>query len=49
MNILLTHGSYVLITVVLILTGSGLPVPEEVPIIAAADSLDATRTLFSIR
>ena len=36
MNFLLTHGSYVLITVVLILTGSGLPIPEEVPIIAAA-------------
>jgi membrane protein DedA with SNARE-associated domain len=37
-DILLTHGpvlSYVLITVVLILTGSGLPIPEEVPIIAA--------------
>jgi membrane protein DedA with SNARE-associated domain len=35
---LLTHGpylSYLVITVVLILTGSGLPVPEEVPIILA--------------
>ena len=32
----LTHGSYLVITVVLILTGSGLPIPEEVPIIAAA-------------
>lgn len=35
---LLTHGpflSYLAITVVLILTGSGLPIPEEVPIIAA--------------
>jgi membrane protein DedA with SNARE-associated domain len=31
----LTHGSYLVITVVLILTGSGLPIPEEVPIIAA--------------
>ncbi len=30
-----THG-YLAITVVLILTGSGLPIPEEVPIIAAA-------------
>jgi membrane protein DedA with SNARE-associated domain len=29
-----THG-YVAITLVLILTGSGLPIPEEVPIIAA--------------
>jgi membrane protein DedA with SNARE-associated domain len=36
MEYLVQHGSYVLITVVLILTGSGLPVPEEVPIIAAA-------------
>lgn len=37
-DILLTHGpilSYVAITAVLILTGSGLPIPEEVPIIAA--------------
>ncbi len=34
-DILLEHGSYLAITVVLILTGSGLPVPEEVPIIAA--------------
>jgi membrane protein DedA with SNARE-associated domain len=34
-NLLLAHGSYLLITLVLILTGSGLPVPEEVPIIAA--------------
>lgn len=34
-DILLEHGSYLLITLVLILTGSGLPVPEEVPIIAA--------------
>lgn len=34
-DILLAHGSYVLITVVLILTGAGLPIPEEVPIIAA--------------
>lgn len=32
---LISHGSYLLITVVLILTGSGLPIPEEVPIIAA--------------
>ena len=34
-DILLQHGSYLAITLVLILTGSGLPVPEEVPIIAA--------------
>ncbi|MBN2021655.1 MAG: DedA family protein [Pirellulales bacterium] len=34
-EILLTHGSYLVITIVLILTGAGLPVPEEVPIIAA--------------
>jgi membrane protein DedA with SNARE-associated domain len=34
-DILVTHGSYLAITLVLILTGSGLPVPEEVPIIAA--------------
>jgi len=32
---LLSHGSYLLIVVVLILTGSGLPLPEEVPIVAA--------------
>ena len=38
-DFLLAHGpilSYLVITVVLILTGSGLPIPEEVPIIAAA-------------
>jgi membrane protein DedA with SNARE-associated domain len=34
-DILLQHGSYVLITVIMILTGAGLPIPEEVPIIAA--------------
>jgi membrane protein DedA with SNARE-associated domain len=34
-DLLLAHGSYVLITVVMILTGAGLPIPEEVPIIAA--------------
>jgi len=32
---LLDHGSYLAIVVVLILTGAGLPIPEEVPIIAA--------------
>jgi len=30
-----SHSSYLVITIVLILTGSGLPIPEEVPIIAA--------------
>jgi membrane protein DedA with SNARE-associated domain len=38
LDILLSHGpvlSYLAITVVLILTGSGLPIPEEVPIIWA--------------
>lgn len=43
-DILLTHGSYFVITLVLILTGSGLPVPEEVPIIAAG-ILSANQTL----
>jgi len=47
---LLTHGpylSYLVITVVLILTGSGLPIPEEVPIIAAgAFSADGTLNPF---
>ncbi|MBN1910042.1 MAG: DedA family protein [Pirellulales bacterium] len=32
---LLAHGSYLAIIIVLILTGAGLPVPEEVPIVAA--------------
>jgi membrane protein DedA with SNARE-associated domain len=32
---LLHFGSYLLIVVVLVLTGMGLPVPEEVPIVAA--------------
>ncbi len=40
----LTHGSYLGITIVLILTGSGLPIPEEVPIIAAG-FLSANETL----
>ncbi len=31
----LTHGSYIGIFAVLILTGTGLPIPEEVPVIAA--------------
>ena len=34
-ELLLSHGSYLLIIVVLILTGSGLPIPEEVPVVAA--------------
>jgi membrane protein DedA with SNARE-associated domain len=32
---ILANGSYLAIIVVLILTGTGLPIPEEVPIIAA--------------
>jgi membrane protein DedA with SNARE-associated domain len=32
---ILAHGSYFAIIAVLILTGTGLPIPEEVPIIAA--------------
>jgi len=32
---LLSHGSYLAIITVLVLTGSGLPIPEEVPIVAA--------------
>jgi membrane protein DedA with SNARE-associated domain len=31
----LEHGSYVAIVVVLVLTGAGLPIPEEVPIVTA--------------
>ena len=34
-DFILAHGSYLAIIVVLILTGTGLPIPEEVPIIAA--------------
>jgi membrane protein DedA with SNARE-associated domain len=34
-DFLVSHGSYLAITLVLIMTGSGLPLPEEVPIIAA--------------
>lgn len=34
-NLFLSHGSYFAITFVLILTGLGLPIPEEVAIIAA--------------
>jgi membrane protein DedA with SNARE-associated domain len=32
---LLTHGSYLLIMLVLVLAGGGLPLPEEVPVVAA--------------
>jgi membrane protein DedA with SNARE-associated domain len=34
-NLAIDHVSYIGIIVVLVLTGSGLPIPEEVPIIAA--------------
>jgi membrane protein DedA with SNARE-associated domain len=34
-ELLLQHGSYFAIVLVLILTGSGLPIPEEVPVVAA--------------
>jgi len=34
-DLLLTHGSYLLIFAILVLTGSGLPIPEEVPVLAA--------------
>ena len=34
-DILLSHGSYLGIVVFLILTGCGLPIPEEVPIVVA--------------
>jgi membrane protein DedA with SNARE-associated domain len=34
-SLFLSHGSYFAITIVLILTGLGLPIPEEVAIIAA--------------
>ncbi len=44
MNIFLAPSSYLAITLVLILTGSGLPLPEEVPIITAA-ILSANGTL----
>ncbi len=34
-HLILAHGSYLLIVAVLVLTGAGLPVPEEVPVITA--------------
>ena len=43
-SFLLTPSSYVAIVLVLVLTGSGLPIPEEVPIIAAG-ILSANGTL----
>jgi membrane protein DedA with SNARE-associated domain len=43
-NFLLAPSSYLAIVLVLILTGSGLPIPEEVPIIAAG-ILSANGTL----
>ena len=43
-DLFLTHGSYLTIFLVLVLTGSGLPIPEEVPIIAAG-ILSARATL----
>ena len=35
MDLSFDHISYLGIIIVLILTGSGLPIPEEVPIVAA--------------
>jgi len=43
-DLLLEHGSYLAIIIVLILSGTGLPIPEEVPIIAAG-ILSAHHTL----
>jgi membrane protein DedA with SNARE-associated domain len=43
-SFLLTPSSYLAIVLVLVLTGSGLPIPEEVPIIAAG-ILSANGTL----
>jgi len=34
-DFLLANGSYLAIVVVLVLTGAGLPIPEEVPVVAA--------------
>ncbi len=34
-DFILTHGSYLAIIVILTLTGAGLPIPEEVPTVAA--------------
>lgn len=44
MDTLLAPSSYLAIIIVLILTGSGLPIPEEVPIVAAG-ILSANATL----
>jgi membrane protein DedA with SNARE-associated domain len=46
-DILLQHGSYVLITIFMILTGAGLPLPEEVAIIAAG-ALSADGKLYPL-
>jgi len=35
LELLLTHGSYLLIVAILVLTAWGLPVPEEIPVAAA--------------
>lgn len=34
-DLLLTHGSYLVIILVLVVTGAGIPIPEEVPVITA--------------
>ncbi len=34
-DFLISHGSYLAIVIILIMTGAGLPLPEEIPIIAA--------------
>ncbi|NUQ63662.1 MAG: DedA family protein [Pirellulales bacterium] len=34
-TLLLSHGSYLLIVAILVLTGAGLPIPEEVPVLTA--------------
>ena len=38
-EMLLQHGSYLAIIVVLVLTGSGLPIPVEVAIVTAGPCL----------
>jgi membrane protein DedA with SNARE-associated domain len=43
-DLFLTHGSYLSIFLVLVLTGSGLPIPEEIPI-ATAGILSAVGNL----
>ena len=53
-DFILTHGSYLAIIAILTLTGAGLPVPEEVPIVAsgvlssaAVGKLDPTLAFFA--